>query len=172
VTPAKKTLRRSRSINKHIEPPKRDRVNGEEVTRERSGPLSAEELRARRPRSTWRRSKMVTAKDVAYACRRDGDAELCALTDDTQIAPSRVLQRDAEHESHDLSIERVVGAIVAMSKRPIPSYELAVWRMSVAGVTRKVTQRPRGSNRASVASTARSVGEYRGRVTWRRSTAS
>jgi hypothetical protein len=69
---------------------------------------------------------MVTAKDVAYACRRDGDAELCALTDDAQITPSSVLSRDAEHQSHDLSIERVVGAIVAMRERPIPCDEVAV----------------------------------------------
>jgi hypothetical protein len=45
-------------------------------------------------------------------------------------------------------------------------------RSSVAGVTRKMAQRSRLSRRASEASTARSACEYRGRATWRRSTAS
>ena len=45
-------------------------------------------------------------------------------------------------------------------------------RSRVAGVTRKVLQRSRLRRRARLASTARSVGEYRGRATWRRSTAS
>ncbi len=45
-------------------------------------------------------------------------------------------------------------------------------RSSVARETRKMPQRSRLSDRSRVASTARSVGEYRGRATWRRSTAS
>jgi hypothetical protein len=44
-------------------------------------------------------------------------------------------------------------------------------RSRVAGLTRKVAHRSRLSSRASVASNARSAGEYRGRATWRRSTA-
>jgi hypothetical protein len=43
-------------------------------------------------------------------------------------------------------------------------------RNRVAGVTRKTAHRSRLSNLASVASTARSVWEYRGRAVWRRST--
>jgi hypothetical protein len=40
-------------------------------------------------------------------------------------------------------------------------------RSSVAGVTRKLDQRSRGSSLANVASTARSVEQKRGRATWR-----
>jgi hypothetical protein len=55
---------------------------------------------------------------------------------------------------------------------PVSNHELPVPALSVARVTRKATQRSRGSSLASVASTARSVGEYRGREIWRRSMAS
>ena len=45
-------------------------------------------------------------------------------------------------------------------------------RSSVAGVTRKIAHRSRDISFASAASTIRSVGVYRGRATWRRSTSS
>jgi hypothetical protein len=44
-------------------------------------------------------------------------------------------------------------------------------RSSVAGVTKNVDQRGRGSSRASTASTTRSAGWRSGRCTWRRGTA-
>jgi hypothetical protein len=65
----------------------------------------------------------------------------------------------------------LVGALIEVSDPHSWATRSRCQRNSVATVTRKTPQRSRLSRRAKVARTARSVGEYRGRATCRRSTA-
>ena len=83
----------------HVEPAQCDGIHGEEVTRQRPGRLSSEELRPRRAGSARWLTKTVTTQDVPHACGRDGDAELGALSDDAEIAPARLLPPEAQDES-------------------------------------------------------------------------
>jgi hypothetical protein len=68
----------------------------------------------------------VSSKYVPDTCPRDHDAELLQLTDDPEIAPARVLSREAKDESDDLGIERVGRDVLWTRVRPVPANELPV----------------------------------------------
>jgi hypothetical protein len=86
--------------------------------------------------------------------------------------PSRRLETDI----HRANVRHMLrfGRSLAAQKRLLPPSRRATssrcHRSSVPGVTRKTGHRSRGSSRASTASTIRSDGVNRGRVTCRRST--
>ena len=107
-----------------IEPAKRDGVGGEEVACKCAASLSSKQLWPRRSRSPWCWFETVTSKNIANARRRDGDTELGALADDTEIAPPGVLTGEAKHECHNVGIERVVRRSIAARKGPVPAKEL------------------------------------------------
>jgi hypothetical protein len=142
-------------------------VDGEEVARERAGSLGAKELCPRRTRSAWCRFEAMTSKHVPDTRRRDGDAELSTFANDAEIAPPRVLASETNDELNDLVIECVVGTAADARERPVPSHELAMPTQQRRGCDEECSPAFRGSSFASVASTARSVGEKRGRATWR-----
>ena len=97
-----------------------------EVARECAGSLCSKELRLRRSRSSRSWCETVTTQDVAHACRRDRDTELCALADDPEIAPPGVLTRKSKDESDHIRIERVGGNRLATRVGPMPTNELPV----------------------------------------------
>jgi len=78
-------------------------------------------------------------KDVAHACRRDGDTELGALPDDAERAPARVPPSEAEDESDDVRIKCVASTLVTVRIGPVPRQELPVpahergWRHEEGG---------------------------------------
>jgi hypothetical protein len=112
------------------------------------------------------------AQDLVDGRRRDRRAELGQLAVDPPVSPERVLFCQADGEAGDAPEGRGRPGL----RRLLVSYFLAAslrcQASSVAGVTGKIpAQRRRGMNRASAVNHARSAGSYRGRPTWRRSTA-
>src|ERR1019366_7855326 len=55
-----------------------------------------------------------------------GDTELGALADDAEIAPGRILPRQAQDESDDVGRKRVVSTLLAVRVGPVPRQELPV----------------------------------------------
>src|ERR1019366_2460590 len=76
--------------------------------------------------STRSRFETVSSKHVADTCPRDHDAELLQLTDDPEIAPARVLERETKDECDDLSIERVGRDVLGRRVGPVSANELPV----------------------------------------------
>jgi hypothetical protein len=108
----------------HVETTQCDGIHGEEITRQRPSSLSPEELGPRRSRSSRCGAKTVTTQDIAHACRRYGDTELGALPDDAEIAPARVLPRQAEDESDDVGIKSIASILATVRVGPVPRQEL------------------------------------------------
>ncbi len=112
-------------------------------------------------------------EDVPH--RRTGHpvAEPDQLAVDAAVTPGRVLPCKPNHQAPD----NVAGAWSTADRscsprvRPARATSPRCHRSGVAGATIRVLRSCRGSRRASAANTNRSFGSNRGRVTWRRSTA-
>lgn len=97
-----------------------DGVDAEEVGREHSLGLGAQELGPTRTRSPRCRRKAVPAQDVGDAAFRHRDAELSQLTHDAEVAPARVLPRQA-HDERDRLLGKRWPSGTAVRVGPPPS---------------------------------------------------
>jgi hypothetical protein len=88
---------------------------------------------------------------------------------DAPVAPARILGRQPQNQATDLARDR--GPARATRIGPTADDELTVQRNNVAGVTKNLDHRGRGSSLDNAANTARSAGSRSGRVICRRSTA-
>ena len=101
-----------------------------------------------------------------------GHTELAALPHYAEVTPARVLPYQANYQGNHLVVKGVGRERDHAEGRSRTGRRVSrCQRNSVAGVTRNAAQRSRLRSRASVASKARSAGEYRGRATWRLRTA-
>jgi len=80
----------------HVVATEEDGVDGEEVGCHDAVGLGTEELGPGRTGSPWRWGNPMASQDVCDAALGDPDAELLQLSCDTQVAPARVLPRQAE----------------------------------------------------------------------------
>jgi hypothetical protein len=64
-------------------------------------------------------------QDVAHGTCRDGDAELAQLASDPEVAPARVLAREAEDQFAHIPADRR-PAWPAVRIRPAPRYQPAM----------------------------------------------
>jgi hypothetical protein len=82
----------------HIQPGQADRLHRQEVTRQRSRRLRAEEPCPGGTAAARCRAETVPTQDAAHRPGGDADAQLAALTDDSQVAPAGVVPGQLQHQ--------------------------------------------------------------------------
>ena len=89
----------------HVEPPEKHSVNGEEVGGQDGSGLGTDEVPPREgvPAACWIESRLMQHPPDGGG--RDGDAEPGQLALDAQVAPPRVLARQAQDEGPDLGVD-------------------------------------------------------------------
>jgi hypothetical protein len=90
----------------HVQPPKPDGVDGEEVTGEDPGGLLAQKRPPRHGRSPWRGVQAMAAERFADHGRRDAHVEAEQFALDPLVAPAGILPCQADDQLLGSSIKR------------------------------------------------------------------
>jgi hypothetical protein len=156
----------------HIKATKPDRLNSEEIARNDRLGVRAQELAPAETSPRAGRRHAGLSQDLRDACRRGSHAHTGELTNDSLVAPARVLTRKPQHQRNDIIRDRWSARPPSSVRPPFP-HKLAMPAEQRVRANEERRPAPRAlSSRLAAARKTRSVSPRRGRATSRRRTAS